>query len=428
MLYIQQARGSFIAKPQIAFEADKQSVDADAIFFDANGDSKPDLYVCSGGYHNFMPDDPILQDRLYLNDGKGNFTRSVGALPKMLSSKSCVRVADINGDGYPDLFVGGRVIPGRYPETPQSYLLVNDGKGHFTDQTLQIAPQLQHIGMVTDATWIDMNLDKKPDLVLVGEWMPVTVLINAGGKLSDKSKEYFDKPYVGWWNKLLVEDINHDGHPDFIVGNLGLNSQCKASNPEPAEMYYKDFDSNGSIDPILCFYIQGKSYPYVTRDELLDQISMMRGRFPNYASYADATIDTIFTPEEMKETKHLQANYFKTACFESNAKGSLFEIPLPVEAQFSPVYTITTLDFDHDGKPDLLLCGNLNQARIRFGKYDANYGILLKGDGSGHYTYIPQSTSGFHLTGDVRSVIQVNKTLIFGISQNEIKAYQENKR
>ena len=422
-LFIQQKNGQFIQKIQPAFEADKMSEDADALFFDANGDGFPDLYVASGGYHNYAPDDALLQDRLYINDGKGNFTKSTNALPVMQVSKSCVRAGDINGDGYPDLFVGGRVIPGRYPETPQSYLLINDGKGHFTDQVSTLAPALQKIGMVTDAAWIDMNGDHINDLVVIGEWMPITVLINNNGKLENRTSEYFDKAYSGWWNKLLIHDFNKDGKPDLIVGNMGLNSQCKVSDEEPAEMFFKDFDDNGSVDPVLCFYIQGKSYPYVTRDELFDQISSMRPRFKDYKSYADVTMKEIFTENEMKNVNHLQANYLKTAFFESGVNGKLHEKPLPLEVQFSPVFTIMVLDFDHDGKEDLLLCGNINRARLRFGKYDANHGILLKGDGKGNFNYINQQQSGFNLRGDIRSVININNYLIFGINQGETKAY-----
>ncbi|HTK21574.1 MAG TPA: VCBS repeat-containing protein [Mucilaginibacter sp.] len=425
-IYIQQPGGGFIAKSEPAFEADKKSSDADAVFFDANGDGKPDLYVCSGGYDNFVPDDALLQDRLYLNDGKGNFIKSNDALPKMRSSKSCVRVADINGDGHPDLFVGGRVIPGRYPEMPTSYVLINDGKGHFTDQTKQISSSLQHIGMVTDAAWVDMNGDKKPDLILVGEWMPVTVMINNNGKLTDNTSAYFDEPTNGWWNKILVEDFNHDGHPDLIIGNEGLNTQCKVSAAEPAEMYYKDFDDNGAVDPIFCFYIQGKSYPYISRDELLEQISMMRSRFPDYKSYADVSLGDIFTTQEFQGAGHLKATNLSTSYYLSDSKGKLHANAFPLEVQSSPVFTITTLDYDHDGNKDILLCGNINKARLRLGKSDANYGILLKGDAKGHFTYVPQLKSGFHLWGDVRSVLEVNKTLLFGINQQGVRAYKEN--
>ncbi|MCC7523653.1 MAG: VCBS repeat-containing protein, partial [Chitinophagaceae bacterium] len=254
-LYIQQKSGQFVLTKQPAFDADKVSEDADAAFFDANGDGFTDLYVASGGYHNFSPGDTRLQDRLYFNDGKGNFRKTEGALPPLYFAKSCVRIADINGDGHPDAFVGGRVIPGRYPETPESFILINDGKGNFSNQTENVAPTLQHAGMVTDATWTDLDNDGKKELLVTGEWMPVMVLKNNGGKLEDATGRYFEKPYYGWWNKLLVADLNGDGKPDLIAGNQGLNTQCRVNEKEPAEMYYKDFDDNGSVDPILCFYI-----------------------------------------------------------------------------------------------------------------------------------------------------------------------------
>ncbi len=427
-LYLQQKNGRFIKKNIPAFEADKMSEDADAVFFDANGDGYPDLYVVSGGYDNYAPDDPLLQDRLYLNDGKGNFVKSTGALPAMLVSKSCVRVADINGDGYPDLFVGGRVIPGRYPETPRSWLLINDGHGHFEDRTAALAPGLQKIGMVTDAAWVDLNGDGKKDLVVVGEWMPVTVFENVKGKLENKTGYYFDKPYSGFWNKILTGDFNHDGKPDLVIGNLGINSQCRASDKEPAEMYYKDFDNNGTVDPIFCYYVQGKSYPFASRDELLNQLSGMRSRFPDYKSYANATLKDIFTPDELKGAGHLQANCLETMYFESDAKGKFHEKKLPLAAQYSPVFTLMALDYDKDGNEDLLLCGNMNHAPLRFGKYDANYGVLLKGDGKGNFSYIPQWQSGFHLWGDVRSAIAINHLLLFGINQGNLKAYKEMKK
>lgn len=431
-LYLGKPDGKFQLNPVAAFAGDKLSEDADAVFFDANGDGFPDLYVCSGGYANYLPDDPLLQDRLYLNDGKPrngkvSFTKSVDALPAMRTSKSCVRVGDVNADGKPDLFVGGRVIPGRYPETPASYLLVNDGKGKFSDATARLAPQLQHVGMVTDAAWTDLNGDKQAELVVVGEWMPVTVFSQSAGKFTDHTTDFFAKPYRGWWNKLLVGDFNQDGKPDLIIGNQGLNTQCKASDKEPAELVYKDFDDNGSVDPILCFYIQGKLYPYVFRDELLDQMSTMRPRFPDYKSYADGTLNTVFTPEELQGASHLTATYLKTAYFQGSAKGKFQETPLPQAAQFAPVCAMLSLDYDHDGHSDLLLTGNMNQARLRFGKSDANYGLLLKGDGKGQFSAIPQQTSGFRLTGDVRSVLPIRQTVLFGINQQPVRAYQSTK-
>ena len=423
-LYIQQANGSFIQKHEPVFEMDKASEDVDGLFFDANNDGYNDLYVVSGGYDNYQPDDTLLQDRLYINDGKGNFHKSSDALPAMHVSKSCVRMADINGDKFPDLFVGGRVIPGRYPETPQSYLLINDGKGHFKDETTSIAPSLQHIGMITDAAWIDLNNDNKQDLIVVGEWMPVTVFINNNGKLENKTKDYFDENYSGWWNKILITDFNKDGKPDLIVGNFGLNTQCKVSDKQPAEMYYKDFDGNGTVDPVLCFYNQGKSYPFLSRDEVVGQINGMGKKFKYYKDYADATIRDVFTPEQLNNATHLKANTLATTYFERTANGKFYKKELPVQAQFSPVFTITSIDYNKDGNADLLLCGNINHARLRFGNCDANYGILLKGDGKGNFTYINQQQSGFNLTGDVRSVININNALFFGLAQQRITIYK----
>jgi hypothetical protein len=422
-IYLQQKGGQFKGSTA-GFEVDKASEDADAVFFDANHDGYPDLYVASGGYNNFAVNDVLLQDRLYLNDGKGKFTKSLDALPQMRSSKSCARIGDFNGDGNPDVFVGGRVIPSRYPEAPESYLLISDGKGHFTNQLQKIAPGIRSIGMVTDATWIDLNGDKKQDLVIVGEWMPIKAFINNNGKLQDKTSNYFDKEYSGFWNRLQVSDMNGDGKLDLIVGNLGLNSQCKVSDKEPAEMIYKDFDDNGAVDPIMCFYIMGKSYPYITRDELLDQMSIMRPKFPDYTSYANAGMTEIFTPEELEGAKKLKANYLKTAYFEGGKNGKFHEKPLPIQAQFSPVFTITPGDFDGDGFKDLILCGNINQSRLRFGKYDANHGILLKGNGKGGFTYVSQQRSGLKISGDVRSAITLNKSVLFGINQDKMRAFK----
>ncbi|GHB60125.1 VCBS repeat-containing protein [Persicitalea jodogahamensis] len=425
-LFLQQKGGTFSKKSTPSFASAAGQV-TDAVFFDVNGDGAVDLYVAHGGYADFEPKDARFQDMLYLNDGKGNFAISPNALPKMLTSTGAVCAGDFSGDGKPDLFVGSRVVPGRYPETPESYLLVNDGKGKFTNQTAEISPTLARIGLVTDAASADLNGDGKADLVVVGEWMPITVFIQENGraafrKLTDKTKEYFDKEYQGWWNTLLLEDLNGDNKPDLIVGNQGLNSQVRASDKEMAALHYKDFDGNGTIDPILSFYVQGKNYPYITRDELVMQMSSMGARYPDYKSYADVTLNDLFSNRELKDAGKLEANYLKTACFINS--GSKFQLKeLPLEAQFSPVFAVASLDYDKDGKKDLILGGNTSQGRLRLGKYDANYGLLLKGDGKGNFTTIPQKQSGFRLTGDVRSILSISDKLLFGINQKQMKAY-----
>lgn len=421
-LFMQQKGGKFL-RDETPFLADAASEDTDALFFDANGDGHQDLYVVSGGFGNFRDGDPLFQDRLYLNDGKGKLVKTSDALPEMHVSKSCVRSADFNGDGHPDLFVGGRVVPSKYPGAPKSFLLIGDGKGHFSDQIKKIAPELEFAGMVTSAAVTDLNGDKKADLLIAGDWVPLSAFINEGGKLRNKTSQYFDKEYRGWWYSMHLEDLNGDGRPDLVAGNLGLNSQCRVSDAEPAELYFKDFDDNGAIDPILCFYIQGKSYPYLSRDEMLDQMSIMRPRFPDYKSYADATITDVFTPEELKGAGILKANHLATSYFVRTPEGKFKMHTLPIQAQFSPVYTITPGDFDGDGKKDLLLCGNINQSRIRFGKYDANHGVLLKGDGKGNFSYVSQIRSGLNLKGDVRSAITLGNTLLIGINQQKLRAF-----
>ncbi len=420
MIYIQQKNSAFTKK---AIEKNDQCEDADAIFFDANGDQSPDLYVASGGYHNFAEKDAILQDRLYINDGKGNFTRNSDALPEMLTSTGCVRAGDIDNDNDLDLFIGGRSVPGRYPEIPQSFLMINDGKGKFTDATTE---EIKELGMITDALWIDMNNDKKIDLLVVGEWMSPTVLINDGKSLKPDTS-YFDNTNAGWWNRISPGDFNSDGKTDFVMGNMGTNTQFTLTPDRPGELFYTDFDNNGSIDPLFCYYIQGKSYPYVTRDELLEQIGSFRKRFTNYESYSDIAMSDLFTPEQVAKFKVLKANRLETTIYLSQPDGSYKTGVLPAEAQYSPVCSILVMDYDNDKNADLLLTGNIGRSKLRLGKFDANYGTLLKGDGKGGFTYIPQTVSGFDIRGDVRSSIMMNGMLMFGISGQPIVTYSSTK-
>jgi hypothetical protein len=396
-----------------------------AAFFDANGDGKPDLYIAKGGYSLYEPNSAELQDELYLNDGKGRFAQSANALPVLnANSKSCVKATDFDGDGDIDLFVGGRIIPGKFPVAPQSYLLVNDGKGKFTAADIPF----NKIGMVTDAEWIDLNNDGRKDLVICGEWMPITVFINTTTGFKDKTSDYFATPQKGFWFKLSVADVNGDGKPDLIAGNLGLNTQIHASDKEPAELYFADFDGNGSVDPFVNFYMQGKSYPFVSRDELNEQIYPMRKKFNSYKMYADVSIHDIFSADDLAKAGKLDINNVNTTLF-INRDGKFTAVALPVEAQFAPVTQILTNDFDHDGHTDILLLGNHSDNRLKIGSIDANYGCLLKGDGKGTFIYINQPVSGLSVTGDVKSAIEtrINDTpyLLIGTSDGPLQFYSK---
>ncbi len=423
-LFLQSGNGRFNPKKVDVFTQDKEQVDTDAVFFDANQDGLLDLYVASGGYHQLEPQDPLLQDRLYLNDGRGNFKKNPEALPNMLVSTGSIAVSDVDGDGFEDLFVGGRVIPGRYPETPASYIWINQQDGTFLDQTATWAPNFSQLGMLTDAEWVDLNQDGKEELVLVGEWMSAKVFEIVDNALVDRSLQYFDKEYKGFWNTLYVTDVNQDQKPDLLLGNIGTNIQFNASDSEPAELYFKDFDQNGSVDPIFCYYIQGNSYPYITRDELTRQLAGFRTRFPDFQSYADVTIRELFSQKELQEAQRLEINQLQSMLFVQTASGKFEAQPLPIEVQYAPVYAIQEFDYNQDGITDLLLCGNNSHFKLRLGKMDANYGVLLEGKGEGNFEYVPQNRSGFQLQGDVRSILSIGEILLFGINGAPIVAYK----
>jgi hypothetical protein len=406
-LYIQSPNG-FVLSGQEAFLADSVASTVSVLFFDADGDGDLDLYCASGGYDDLTEGDSRLQDRLFINDGKGNFSLSKEALPPMRTSKSVVSATDIDGDGDEDLFVGGRIVPGNYPQIPVSYLLVNNGKGVFTDSCLKMAPELQYAGMITDAKWLDLDKDGRKDLIVTGEWMAPAVFMNKRTKLVADTT-YFPPALSGWWNTIEAADLDNDGDTDIIMGNWGLNSQLKCSNTEPLQMISKDFDQNGSIDPFLCCYVQGKSFPYVSRDELLDEIYPLRKKFTSYKSYADATITDIFSKEELQGTQRLSAQQLETTYFE-NRNGGFIAHALPIEAQFSPVYKIIIEDFNGDHHKDILLLGNQEYPRLKLGKMDASFGTLLLNDGKGNFFYSPNKENGLLIAGDVKdaSVININ--------------------
>lgn len=426
-IFLQTKNAQFIAKEEKRIAADSLYEDAAAMFFDADGDGDKDLYVASGGYE-FNEGDTLLQDRLYLNDGKGNFIRSVKALPQLYSAKGAVTAADIDNDGDIDIFVGGRIVPGKYPLTPESAVLLNNGKGVFTNATEAMAPSLQHIGMVTDAAFADIDNDKQPDLIIAGEWMPVKVFINQKGKFKDASDHYIHFPSGGWWNKITAADFNKDGYTDLLIGNAGLNTQFKVNAHEPMTLVYKDFDDNGTIDPLLCYYIQGKSYSAVLRDDLTDQLPYLKKRFINYSSYADAAIEDVFSKDELKDVKVLQAQTMQTVLLQNDAGKSFVKKELPVQSQYAPVYAMSAMDINNDGNTDLILAGNNSFTRIKFGDYRANHGVVLLGDGKNNFTYLPQYKSGFNIRGDVKSIEPVNTKssnyILFGVNNDSLQVYK----
>jgi hypothetical protein len=421
-LYMQTVAGKFIQKEVPAFEQDKQYQDAAIAVLDANGDGQLDIYVASGGYHDFQPGDERLQDRLYISDGNLRFTRSAG-LPKLLTASSVVAVEDINGDGAADLFVGGRVVPGRYPETPLSALLINDGKGNFTNAIQALAPELEKAGMISSAVWADLNGDKKNELIVAGEWMRVSVFVNENGKLKNQTAAFIPESPTGFWNTLSLADLNGDGKPDILAGNLGLNTQIKTSQQEPAEMFYGDFDGNGSVDPIFSTYLQGKRYPYLTRDELIGQLPVMRKRFSSFKSYADITLDELLEKPVLEKAGHLQVTETGTVLYLSTAEGTWVKSPLPPEIQYSPVYAILPVDVNGDGHLDLLLGGNSGSAKIRLGKMDAGFGGLLMGNGKGAFQWVTPLESGLAVPGDIRAIIQLKDKILFGVVGAPVKAF-----
>lgn len=427
-LLIQTASGAFENAGAQAFQKTKISEDIGAAFFDADGDGDLDLYVVSGG-NEYSTRSPALLDRLYINNGRGNFTQSTTALPRFYASGSCVEPGDFDGDGDTDLFVGSRSIPWKYGLTPTSYLLENDGKGNFSIVTEKYAPELAKAGMVTDAEWIDYDKDGDPDLVVVGEWMPVTLFQNTGDSLVNVTEQVGLEKTNGWWNCVIVDDLNEDGYVDLVAGNLGENSIIKATRSEPASIYISDFDNNGLVEQILCYYKLGKSYPMPIRPDIVKQIPYLRQKFPRHADYAGKQITEIFTEKQLNKAVVKKAYTFESSVFYGNAEGTFLRQPLPTEAQFSPVYAIMARDFDSDGVKDLLLAGNSYGVKPQLGRYDASYGTLLIGNGAGGSTPLDGSypmeftaasalKSGLSLTGQVRDMVSLTyRNLGGGIKQ-----------
>ncbi|PTX18148.1 VCBS repeat protein [Pontibacter mucosus] len=419
-LFMQQPDGRFVLSNQALFQADSVYEDVDAIFFDANNDSYPDLYVVSGG-NEFYGEMKEQFDRLYLNDGKGNFTRSKG-LPPMYDNKSCVRAFDFDSDGDLDLFVGGRVLAYQYGRSPSSYLLINDGKGNFSDRTDELAPGLRLAGMVTDATWFDYDQDGDADLVVVGDWMPVTVFENQGSKLVKVTDQEELNQYVGFWQTVKAADFDNDGDLDLIVGNLGTNTKFRKREDTALRMYVKDIDGNETLDHILAYRLHNDWYPVATKDELGKQIPLINKKFTTYNGYAGKTIDALFDKGELEGAQVLEVNTFESLYLENRGDGTFKKHLLPREAQVSKIFSFYVEDVNHDGHLDILAGGNYYGVSTYQGRYDGSYGVLLAGDGKGGFRAIPATESRFLLQGEVRDIkkLKTGKGELMLVARNKL--------
>lgn len=413
VLYIMQLNGSFLPASNQPWQADKACEDIGSVFFDADGDGDIDLYIVSGG-SEFAIGSPELQDRLYINDGKGNFTKAPdGSLHKEFSSGGCVAAADYDKDGDIDLFVGGRINPGSYPLTSPGGILRNDTDPKtklikFTVATNEANPALREPGMVTDAVWTDIDNDNWPDLIITGEWMPVKIFHNNKGKLEDITDKAGLSKSNGLWYKIIAADIDKDGDMDFVVGNMGLNTQFTASLQQPLQLYTGDFSGAGKNIPVVCNYIQGKSYPIATLDEIQDAIPAMKKKFLKYANYADASIGEMFSLDVLNKAKHFDVYTLQSSYIENKGSNQFVLHPLPLLAQFSVVQGIIVNDFTNDGKMDILLSGNFYPYRVQYGPCDASMGLLLAGNGKGNFKPVQRNESGILIRGDVRDMIFLN--------------------
>lgn len=418
-LFLQIQEGRFVRSQVNVFSEDSAAEDVEAEFFDADSDGDPDLYVASGG-NEFTNASSNLRDRLYINDGKGVFSRSEQILPSLaLENTGTVRACDFDADGDLDLFVGIRAQALAYGKKMNGYLLVNNGKGIFTEVSKEVAPGLKNLGMITDACWVDVNGDNTTDLVVAGEFMPIRVFLNLDGKFLLSRQPGLDFSN-GWWNRILPVDIDRDGDMDIVAGNLGLNSRFEASATAPLEMYVSDFDKNGSIEQILCFRENGEVYPWPLRHDLLAQLPVLKKKYLKYEDYKQATIGELFEPDDLKAAERLQVFEAASGIF-LNSGGAFAFQRFPTPAQFSPIYAILTHDFDSDGHIDILVGGNQYKVKPEIGRYDASFGTLLRGTGKGNFTVMDAAYSGFSVSGEIRdfAFVGVGQRKLLLVSRND---------
>lgn len=404
-----QTKNGFEKQDSNAINNDKAYEDLGALIFDADNDGDNDLYIVSGG-NEYGKDSELLQDRLYINNGLGEFLKSASALPKMITSGSRVYAEDYDKDGDLDVFIGGRLVPGNYPLPANSYLLENvskNGIAKFIDVTLKKAPELYKLGMVTSAVWTDFDKDDWIDLIIVGEWMPIKVFKNNKGKdFVDISEQTGLQDTTGWWFSCKEGDFDNDGDKDFIIGNLGLNYKYQANAEETFDIYYHDFDSNMTKDIVLSYFNDGQKFPVRGRQCSSDQMPGIKNKFKNYASFSNATLEDIYTKKYLEDALHYQVKSFASIYLEN--KDGKFQIHrLPVEAQISSVNQILVQDFDKDGNLDALLVGNLYSSEVETPRADAGIGLFLKGKGDGAFKPINASKSGFYAPNDVKDMATV---------------------
>ena len=425
---LQQASGQFLQKALLptAAKNNTPTQDMGIVLFDADGDGDPDAYISRGGYES-KPNTAAYQDILLLNDGKGNFTADSLDIPQNFTSKSCVRAVDYDRDGDLDLFIAGRVNPWNYPKPVSSFIYRNDTRnGHikFTDVTEQAAPALHNAGLVCDALFTDFNNDGWPDCILAGEWMPVTFLQNEKGVFKNITAD----TATGWWNSITPGDFDNDGDIDYVIGNLGLNSFYKAAPQYPVSIYAKDFDNNGSFDAFPALWLPAsqedpvkKDFPAQNRDDIVKQVIGMRSKFQNYKSYAMATIDQLFTPEQLKDALIVKANHFASSYCRNDGNGKFTLQPLPYPAQLSALNGMIAEDADGDGLLDLIINTNDYGTDVNVGRYDALNGLVLKGDGKGNFTALSIEGSGIYIPGNGKALVQLrsgSSKYLLAASQN----------
>src|SRR5450432_3097362 len=440
-ILLQQPDGKFLQKELLPGKKNNYIISKDEgiLIFDANGDGKPDIYITSGGY-KLSPADISYQDRLLINDGKGNFTQDTTALPVNHNSKFCVRAFDYNQDGKLDLFISSRVDPWNYPRPVSSFIFRNDTEnGHvkFTDVTDEVAPGLRNIGLVCDAMFTDFDGDGQTDLILVGEWMPISFFRNEHGKFKNVTDMSGIGGKTGWWNSIVAGDFRNTGSMDYIVGNLGLNSLYQASDSFPVYMTAKDFDNNGKYAGIPSLFLpdqQGvkREFPAQGRDDITRQLNSLKKRFNNYKKYAVATMDDLLTQEQRNGALRLEANMLQSCYLRNDGNGKFTMIPLPIEAQFSTINGMLVDDFDGDGNLDVLMNGNDYSTSVGIGQYDAFYGLLLKGDGAGGFKPLSMLQAGMCISGNGKALVKLtgatNKYLVAASQRNcRLELFELNK-